>query len=444
MHRLTTVQNSIFLTQNIYYKSALFNVGGYAHLKGVLNVGLLTKAIKLVLDRADVIEFGYYAFNDIRIEDNVHFKFYDIVDFFDLLKSEDSIVDWIKNDITKPFNVKENIVKVRLFKSAKDEYFWYTKVHHIIFDGFSMSLFFKTVIQIYECLQKEIDTNLDTKLFPYREFADENYDYVKSEDFLSDRYFWSKKLSTISYSKAFSSSRKLQENITLISKQQRITIPRGLFDDIASFSGEYNSTAFHYFLSSLLVLNRFYDDVLPLIGIPVYNRKSGKHKKTLGLFVNMLPVSFDFEDDVNFIDILLCVKNVLKDCYKHQRFPLIDILEELDIRGNIYDISFSYQKNNYNISTDDFHADITYLPNEQQQESLSFQLLEFDKGGDLALSVDYLEGSFSSDEINRLLFYYNKILNFAVSSPDTGLNKLDLLGSAERLQLLEEFNSTTV
>ncbi|MEU2029784.1 condensation domain-containing protein [Micrococcus luteus] len=407
MKKTSAIQETILLTQNIYANSPLYNVCGYALIKGALQASVLIKSIKYILNNADTVAIGSQCFTDgnLRNYDALEIEEYSIksIDFSISGDPVQSCLDWMSSDIKIPFDTSENLLQVSLIKVANDKYYWYTKVHHLIFDGYSMSLFFNKVSTLYSLIIDGSYVHPVMNDFLYMDFIRGEADYRLSDSYKIDKDFWLKKLNVISENKAFNACMSMSASESLISSRQEITIPRSLYESISIFCKRFNCTAFHYFLSTLLILNRCYNEGGTVIGIPVFNRKNKKFKNTLGTFVNILPFNDLLIKGDSFIEVLIQVKNEIRECYKHQQFPLYDILQELDRPGNIYNISFSYQKNDYSAKLGDADATIQYLHSGAQQEDLVFHLLEYSATEDLKLSLDYKLNTFSAETIHRLL-----------------------------------------
>ncbi|WP_406826312.1 amino acid adenylation domain-containing protein [Pedobacter sp. KACC 23697] len=442
MKQISAIQETIWLTQSIYKHSTLYNVGGYALLTGNVNACNLVEAIKEVLSKVDAVKIGYSAFNDQPYDHNPKFNDLDIAitDFSDQDDADGCCVDWMNKDMGVAFDPARNMLKVRVLKSAENRFFWYVKVHHLIFDGFSMALFFNHVLNIYKA---GISTNQPAgqqELYLYAEYIKDEKSYKLSDEYLKDRDFWKNRLKSISFEKAFNSCQITSSKDSLNAKRNDLIIPRSLYNRINDFCKEENCTVFHYFVAVLFILNKCYSNETPVIGIPVFNRRSKKFKNTLGTFVNVLPFSIEINYKSTFLEVVHQVKNELKECYKHQRYPLIDILKDLDKSGNAYHVYFSYQKNDYVNHTDPFESTITFMNNGEQQEDLVFHLLEYSDTEDLILSVDYKEDVFHANVINGLIIHFNNLLNFCCNASTLLISELPYLSASERERLIFGFN----
>ncbi|MBB6131882.1 non-ribosomal peptide synthetase, partial [Mucilaginibacter lappiensis] len=138
--------------------------------------------------------------------------------------------------------------------------------------------------------------------------------------------------------------------------------------------------------------------------------------------------------------------------YEHQLYPFDELVDELNLqrdmsRNPLFDVQVILQNAEVDSGTGGEGLkglaikDYANLKTETSVFDLVFSFIE--REGCFNLSLRYSD-VYSKRIAEQLSVHLEKLLLSAVSSPDTGLNKLDLLGSAERLQLLEEFNSTTV
>lgn len=438
---LSSVQQAILLTQKIYSASSLFNVGGYAIIEGTLNSELLEQAINHVLGNADVIEIGNSALN--QSVNDIGFQFnssaFDIIDFSENDHPDQSCLDWILSDSNK-----RHLYNIKLLKASRHKYYWYVKFHHLIFDGYSMSLFFNNVAKYYShCIDSKKESKSLEDIYKYSSFINEEIEYKSSNVYKIDSEFWFSRLENLIGKRALQLKEKSWHlKTSLLSKRKNTKIPRILYNQIESFCNANNSNVFHYFIASLLILNRKFNSDSVVLGIPVFNRQNKRYKKTLGTFVNTIPFSIAFNEKIIVADLLQQVSRELKSCYRHLRFPLLDILKEIDQPGNIYNITFSYQKNVYIDKLGDSCTSINYIHSGEQEEDIIFHLLDYSNKEDLVLSVDYSIALFSALEANRMISDYLNILSILLNNAETPVNELDYLSEEGKYLLLEEFNNT--
>jgi amino acid adenylation domain-containing protein len=442
---LSATQQQILLTQNIYTGSTLYNVGGYAEIGGDLNPAVLARAIFEVLSNADVIGI---VCNEPAMKSTTStygvFQEYDIVslDFSDNANAEEACIKWIYDDMAKPFEQEQPLSRVRIIRCSKKKYFWYVKMHHLIFDGYSMALFFNKVAGLYAQYMKSHEGEVILKLNRYAGFVEEEQVYRKSDQYQADRAFWISRLNQSSYPKAFQSCLESGNVNILSSKCKQVDVPDELQSAIAAFCEKYNCTVFHYFVAVLFILNRYYNNETPVIGLPVFNRSSRQARDTIGPFVNALPFSVSIQDDDTFPDLLLRIKKELKECYRHQHYPLYDILQDMGNGGNLYNVIFSYQKNQYTPELDGIATTITYIPAMEQQEDIAFHLLEYSEKGNLRLMINYKESLFSEELISNMARHFITFLNTFFKEPFKQIDAVSCLSLSEEHELLNVFNGS--
>jgi amino acid adenylation domain-containing protein len=304
-----------------------------------------------------------------------------------------------------------------------------------------MALFFNKVSECYTELKNGLIENVNVSLHPYSDHINDELSYLNSQEYSLDKEYWVKKLGEITGNNAFESCFKANRSQSLNSTRKEIKISRKTFNEIDAFCSQNKCTIFHYFISAIIILNRVYNNDDIIIGLPMFNRRNKKFKNTLGAFVNILLLSTSVKKEDTFLEILNQVKTELKSAYRHQRISIIDILDELDIKENIYNVSFSYQKNTYNNKLGDANADITYLTNGDQEIDLTIHLLEYNDVDDLVLAWDYRDGVFEEEVIDTLIKDYDELINNVLFNSKTSIRELECLDEEVENLLLNTFNN---
>jgi surfactin family lipopeptide synthetase A len=440
------VQKGIWITQNRYFNSLLYNVGGYAYIEGDINVTLLIEAIELVIDKNGLLD-QYNSFRRTVWGDNLPSLEIGSPRYLDFSHYEDSLergLDWMQSDIKHKRALAEEIFTCRIFKLADNKHYWYVKTHHIIFDGFSMSLFFEKVAKVYNDTLSEEELLIKEPVYNYSKFIDWERKYKESPKYNQDKTFWVEKLTTDPTNLSFESCFKSKITKEFNSERIEFVIPRKIFDGIQRFCKDHKFSAFQYFIGVILIANKLYNNGAITIGLPHLNRPTKELKRVLGTCINTIPLKVsDNLGGNSFIELLKIVKQELKLWYRHSKMPMIDALEELNISSEqLFNILFSYQKNPYLDNLGEAKAQINYLHNGQQLEDLVFHLLEYSDEDDLKFAIDYRSGVFSNETIRGLAKHINKLITNLYLSPHTNIDTVDYLSSEERHLLLEGFNET--
>ncbi len=438
--KLSKSQESIHLTSLIYESSTLFNIGGYARFTGNIQISLLEQAITLVLCSCDVIDQVNQALGKKPAFRENEFALR-LFDFSDKKDVEEECLSVMENDMGKAFSKDGELVSIFLMKAGAHKYFWYTKMHHLLSDGYSMSLFFQSVLSCYKRL---VDGEVVFKWvnYPYSKYLEFEKEYFHSNAYAQDQAFWLDSFKDYTPSKSFESCMRHVTAASLKSQRKQFGISRDLFQEIENFCRTRNVTPFNYFVGAIQVLEACHNGQNEMvIGLPLFNRSTREFKRTLGTFVNVMPLRTKFSPEITFGELIENIRRDTIKAYKHQRFPLSDLLDSLSMQGNLYNVAFSYQKNAYRSELDSVKTEIFYLPNGEQESNLTFHLLEYLESDDLVVALDYHSDLFDMDLIDRLLEKFEFLLKILLHSSDKSIREMSQLNNIEK-QLIDSFNPT--
>ena len=95
----------------------------------------------------------------------------------------------------KPFNLaKESLVQFKLIKLGSQEYVLLLKMHHIIYDGWSLSIFFDELSQLYAAFVRGLPSPLPELSIQYADFAVWQRQWLTGEVLERQLNYWRKQL----------------------------------------------------------------------------------------------------------------------------------------------------------------------------------------------------------------------------------------------------------
>jgi len=439
---LSDTQEAILLTERLYPKSALLNVGGYARIEGPIEISLLYKSIDSILNACRSL-FGPVMERLAGTVANggeilaINSDYAELKD----MGSNEECISWIENNMEISVLEDNSLLFSRLIRTGPEKYFWYLKVHHAVFDGYSMSLFVNKVMVMYNWFWKYgMDSCPEVKVGDYSVYILDEKRYKASDEYVKDREYWKRSLKDISPVRMFDSLAVGATREAKTCKRMEISISRSDLTSIEASCKESHVTANHFFIGLVLLLNKIYNNPPGIIGIPVMNRSNHYFKDTLGSFVNVLPVYCKLEDDQTFRESIMVIKSALKDQYKHRKYGTIGILKELNTDKSLYNVTFSYQKNPYENRLGEAQVSIEFASNRRQLEDLAFHLLEYADGGDLVLALDYIEDVFPDTIIAGMMQYIPALIRQLTENMDIQIAAIPPLSHEGSLSLLAATN----
>jgi amino acid adenylation domain-containing protein len=408
---LSSNQKSIWNTQKIFPNSSIFSIGGYAVINESIDVNIFKRVISDLTKTNEILATNIN--DDIEYcTQNVDLNFIkDKMEYLDYSAEGISAMslckEWMDKDIKIPFELDGPLFKTVLFKIDNEKYCWYLKIHHIIADGYSFALLFNKLSAIYNSrlsktkLENETADNIKLNFF---DFVTEETSYTNSFRYKDDKDYWMKMVENIPVTKTAVNESNFN------SKRKEIIVQRTKFNEMANLCKEYNIQPLHCLISVFHILySKISKNDHLIIGIPVLNRNNVSFKNMVGPFFNILPMLFKYSQNRSFIDIGKLVKSNLISAYRHQKFPINDLIELLDHKGSLYDVMFSYQKVYYNQFIES-NTEINFLHNSEMFYDLAIHLLEYDEEKDLKLLFDYRTEAVNEYEIISLIEGMNSFI----------------------------------
>jgi len=444
---LTLPQEDIYYDQILYPDIPFYNIGAKIEIRGSIDVSLIKKAYMTLIDQHDAYRIVIKQQNNTPYF-SIFFKHHSELEYIDYsgdINSQKLALDYINNNFKIPFSLTKDklLHKFTLIKVRNDFYYLYSVYHHIITDGWGTSLMFQRLVNNYNELLKEGEIT-STYPFSYKEFSLDDLEYKNSQHFENDKKYWLERFSVLPESFIHLIDNKKE----IHSHREKLLIKRETYNSLNSVAKQLNASTFQVILGILYTyFGRYYNVNDFAIGIPVLNRSKSNFRKTVGLFmgVTLLRIQFDLEE--SFERLTIRIKNQLKRDYRHQRFPLGKLIQELKLyeeKDRIFNITLSYEKQNY---ADHFLNTITNvipLTHESERVALAIYIREFDEQEDVKIDLDYNKSYFNESSINQLVGGFENILHQIIIDPHKELKNIDYIPKSEKDKILYEFNNTVI
>ncbi|MCD0465159.1 non-ribosomal peptide synthetase [Flavobacterium sp. ENC] len=445
--KLTLPQQDVYFEQLLFPNDPIYNIGAKIEIKGVLHTDAFRKAYTALIDQHDT-----YRSILVKNQEEIAIKIVEehqsqlgFADFSDRVNAEEEAADYMQKEFMKPFDLfDENLLHVfTLVKVKEDFHYLFSVYHHIITDGWGTSLMFQRLVQNYNEIYESGDV-ITIYPFPYKEFMEDDYEYQNSEAFLEDKKYWVEKFKILP--EALLEKEFLADGPENKSSRKELIIKREVYNQLNELAAENKCSSFHIILSVLYTyFGRKHQNNDFAIGLPVLNRSKAKYKKTVGLFMGISPLRITLDFETTFEELITQIKNQLRNDYRHQRFPLGKLIQELQVfteKEKIFNITLSYEKQNY--ATDFMNTKTRVIPLTHQSErvALAIYIREFDESEDVKIDFDYNLNYFNEVRITQLVHHFENLLQHILVRPGKKLKELDYVTTDERNQVLEAFNAT--
>ena len=194
-----------------------------------------------------------------------------------------------------------------------------------------------------------------------------------------------------------------------------------------------------------ILLSKFGGNEDIVVGMPISGRQ-GKFIKTIGMFVNTIPLRSKPAGTKTVSEFLDEVKENSINAILYQDYPFGDMIKKLGVesrnRTPFFDVMFAYQSEQMsNIVFGDKRAELLPIPITTSKYDFTFNVLP--RENDVVLMVEYCTDLYKESTIHRLIDGFKIILRGMLNESSL-IKELSAITEEEKNKLLYEFNDTKV
>jgi amino acid adenylation domain-containing protein len=348
----------------------------------------------------------------------------------------------------RPFDLAHGpLLRTALLQRGAQDHVFVLVMHHIISDGWSLGVFWRELVAIYNAFCSGYSKPLPDLPIQYADFAVWQRERLQGEKLRELADYWHKKLDSVP-TLHLPTDHPRPPILSYRGTFKELALPRVLTSTLKSLSHREGVTLFMTLLSAFAILLQRYcgqDDIV--IGLPAASRDRTELEGLIGFFVNSLVLRIDLSGDPTFRELLARVRETALDAYAHQELPFEKLVEELQpardlSRNPLFQVSFQL-----------FSVPEKRGPASEAEETPAIAVGRGSAIFDLAVNlwevdnkiegqIEYSTDLFESPTISRLVGHYRNLLKNISTDPNAKLSQLQLLGDLEERQILFEWNRT--
>jgi amino acid adenylation domain-containing protein len=364
----------------------------------------------------------------------------------------DAIVkDRIQKENTAHFDLANGpLLRINLYRIATNRWVLSYVMHHIISDGWSMTVLVKELMAYYNAFKKEHSASPVVPLrIQYRDFAVWQQQQLQAPTMEQHKKYWLQQF------------QDELPTLDLPGYQLRPAIKTYnggsvslLLDPVAgngmrSLCRQKGATLFMGMLAVVnALLYRYTSQEDIIVGTPITGREHPDLENQIGLYVNSLPLRCRFQGAAHFEQLLEHVKKVTLGAYACQAYPFDEILEHIPIQRDIsrnpfFDVMVSLQEDTVSLAEQEGHIDELII----KRSGNDIQICKFDltfsfteTGNGLELQLGYNSDIYAHHFIQQMALNCNQLLQSIVDHPLWPLASHSCITTEEENKLLREFN----
>jgi hypothetical protein len=444
---LSSPQRDIWLDQILHPDVPLYNIGGYVRIDGPIEPSLFEKALNQVIQENDALRIILHEGESLPTQtfaENVRIKL-DIHDFSKTENAHELALKWMEQEFVKPFQLYDGLLfQFALCKTSDNCYYWLKKYHHLIADGWAISLIVQRVAAAYNALAT--GQTGESQSYTYQDFIQTDLAYLESEKFVKAKRYWQDKYREVPEPLIVRRYAAQFQGKSIPTQRSTLCLKRSFYNRLNDLAVKNNASMSHVILGVLycyFVLTCDREDLV--IGLVLLNRNTAVFKQTVGMFVSSSPAWFRFGTELGFVELMESIRKELQRDYRHQHFSLSQIIQQVEQVGlhsnqQLFDIEFSYAKHDFDVHFNGNPTRAVYFANkfDSQYEALFVFIEEFHQQDDVNIYFDYNLGAFDEDEIERLKARFEFLLGEILRQPNVPIRKLHMMPDAELNKILVE------
>ncbi|WP_293118322.1 non-ribosomal peptide synthetase [Moorena sp. SIO4G3] len=434
--------------------SAYYNEPVVVHLSGSLDVTALEKALAEIVCRHEVLRTTFKIIDGSTVQVispdlNVDLP---IVDLQQLPKQEQSIEvkQLVFEKAQQLFDLaKGPLLRVSLLRLGEKEYVLLLMMHHIISDDWSMRVFFAELSALYSGFHYRKPSLLPELPIQYADFASWQGQWFTGEVLENQVNYWKQQLAGIPTLLELPTDRPRPAVQTYQGSSFKFELNPELTTRLRSLSQQSGATIFMSLLAVFgILLYRYSSQEDIIIGSAIANRSRRELEPLIGFFLNTIVLRIDLSRNPSFLELLSRVRQVALDGYAHQDLPFEQLVEVLKPERSLshsplFQVMFALHNANEQ-KAELPELNLTALDIETVTSKFDLTLLIKETDGGFQANLEYNTDLFDETTIVRMAGNFQTLLEGIVANPQAQVSKLPLLTTAERQQLLVEWNNTFV
>jgi len=434
--------------------TAVNNLSVLLELKGKLELAALEQSANQIIARHDVLRTCFSFSEGLPTPEVLSYSkiTIPIIDLqeIDFIEQETEARRLAEKDVLQPFDLTQApLIRLKLYELSKEYYLLLVIVHHTIADGWSLGVFLRELIMLYQ--KNTFGTYL---LLP--ELTTQYADYAcwqtetQNEDLLqSSINYWKKQLSGELPVLELPTDQQRGARQTFSGGTHRFVLSAKVTEALEKLSQQEDVTLFMTLLTAFYILLHRYtgqDDLL--VGTPVANRSLPEIENLIGVFINTIVLRTSLAGDPSFRELIRRVRETSSQAYAHQDLPFEKLVEELkpkrDLsRTPIFQVVFNLQNSPMpKLETPGLRIVPLEIDRGVSQFELTLMMTKSER--QYRCTVEYNRDLFTPGTVNRMFRSFQLVLEHAIINPDCTVSGLRIVPEEELHHIIHGANQTQI
>jgi len=438
---LSFSQQRLWLINQIEPASDGYNLPVVLRLTGEIDPGTLEKSLNEIVRRHEVLRATFLSERGEMVQVISPFQ-HQVLPVTDLragspAEQEARARAAISEEEHRPFDLARGpLVRWRLLRMAEREHVLVLNMHHIVSDGWSVSVFLNELQTLYQGLKSGDANPLPPLPLQYADFSAWQQRSMEGPVLQEHVSYWKSKLSgapsSLPLPHTTRNTQRPTRNRPRPAGAETIPLSKEFVSALSAFSQQHGASPFIAMLTALtIVLSKWarQDDLV--IGTVVAGRTRRELETLIGCFINFLPLRASISGNPTLLEFLGEVRATVLEAYAHQDCPFEKIVEAVHParktpqKSPLYNVAFLMQNFPQGDRRDGPFA-VRFLPTESRAALLDLRFLAEETDEGLALICEYDTQLFAAETITLLMRSFHQTLDTIVHNPGKRLVECEI------------------
>ncbi|RKH54315.1 non-ribosomal peptide synthetase, partial [Corallococcus llansteffanensis] len=441
-------QHRVWLLDQLAPGSTAFNMPLALRLSGALDIEALRQSLEALVHRHDALRttFRATAEGPLQVVAPPGPLTLEPLDLRSLPADarESEAQRRFDAEALRPFDLATGpLLRVSLLALDAEEHVLLLTLHHIISDGWSMSVMVREVVELYRAFAADAPASLPPLPLQFGDYAAWQRQWLQGDVLEEQLTWWRRQLDGAPRSLELPTDRPRAPHAWLRAGLLPVELPLALSEAVEALCRREGVTPFMFLLAAFQVLLARYsgqDDIS--VGSPVAGRNRAELEGLIGFFLNTLVLRTRLDGDPTVRELLARVRTTALDAFAHQHVPFEQLQPMRDLhQAPLFQVMFILQNTppaELSVPGLTFRA----LPSRGRAAKfdLTLSLSRSERG--FAGTLEYAQDFYDASTAERLMRHLRVLVEALVAAPERRLSALPLLTEAERRQVLVDWNAT--
>jgi amino acid adenylation domain-containing protein len=430
----------MWLAHELYPGVPLHNLATFFTLAAPIEVEHFRRAIQTLVDSSDALRTVIETVHGVprqRVLESMRRP----IEYVDLSATPDpeAAADaLIRARARTRFTLSECLYDAALIRTGQARVLWFMRIHHAVFDGSSAFLLAR---QVARCYEQSLAGTLPARLpLPsFHDYVRDVHAYARSPEAERAQAYWKARLPADGEPLLFygDTPRKTSTAATRVSRTLTSRQMQQL-DALAAQIGRSfrRITTLAAFVSVLAVfLHRVSGARGLCIGVPLHNRRTPALRDTLGLLMQVVPLTVRIENDDTFLSLLERIELDAMESWRYAQHTI-----PTSAHQPLYDVVLNFHSS-ADVSIGGAPVPSVLLHSGHQLESLGVHVHDMPRAGALMLEFDLHDEVFPPERRRLVVDQFFRVLDAALEDPRQAVADIRLLSPDEERRFLVDLNA---